>query len=225
MSPLRVLALIPARGGSKGVPQKNLRLLAGQSLVERAFRVAESSGVAKQIVLSTDSEEIAEHARSFGLEVPFLRPAELATDSAGMLGVVQHALEATPGEFDAVLLLQPTSPLRTSEHLRTGVAMLDGNDSVCTVNEVPRVFSPHYVLKEVDGLMMPFMDGPAVQRRQDVPPVYSREGTLYLTRTDVVRSGSLYGERCRGWVLPVEQSLSIDTEADWQEAERRLANR
>src|SRR5918999_4032681 len=122
-----VLALVPARGGSKGIPGKNLRLLGGRTLIEYAAAAARDSGVVDRAVLTTDSEEIAAIGRRAGLDVPFLRPASLAADDTPMQPVVEHALAALAEDGfvpDIVLLLQPTSPLRTPDHLRRAVAAL-----------------------------------------------------------------------------------------------------
>ncbi len=223
---MRVLGFIPARAGSKGLPGKNRRILGGMSLVERAFRVACESGVCDRIVTSTDDLAVMELARKIGLDVPFIRPAELSGDATPMIDVLQHgvsSLERTGYRPDVVLLLQPTSPLRTAQHLRDALALLEGHDSVCSVAEVPRTLSPHYVMKIEHGLLSSFLPaGRSVTRRQDAPPAYVREGTAYLVRRDVLMDqSSIYGSRCAP--LLVESALSIDTECDWQEAERLLA--
>jgi CMP-N,N'-diacetyllegionaminic acid synthase len=229
---LRVLGLIPARAGSKGVPGKNERVLAGRPLLERARDAATASGAIDRLVLSTDSESVAELGRSLGIEVPFMRPADLATDAAAMLPVVQHALRAL-GKVgyrpDAVALLQPTSPLRTGTRIAQAIELLAADEratSVVSVAPIPPHLSPHYAMRIDDGRLVSFLsEGVLITRRQDVPAAYFRDGTIYLTRTDVViASGDLYGDRCIPLVLPADEALSIDTEADWAEAERRLGS-
>lgn len=226
---MRALGLIPARGGSKGLPGKNIRPLVGRSLIERAFESALASGVLDRIVISTDEESIASEARRIGLEVPFMRPAEFARDESPMLDVALHALRAlSSGGYlpDMLVLLQPTSPLRTAEHIRRAVALVEGNDSVCTVVPVPKDLCPHYLMKiEDDGFLAYFMpDGPRFTRRQDVPQAYRRDGTLFVTRASVIREQrSFYGARCVPYVLSPGESMNIDTPDDWAEAERRLA--
>jgi CMP-N-acetylneuraminic acid synthetase len=227
-----VVAIVPARGGSKGVPGKNLRLLAGRPLIEYAARAAAASGVIDRIVLSTDSPEIADVGRRAGVEVPFLRPATLAADDTPMLPVLQHALDAlgrsgwTP---DIVVLLQPTSPLRTGLHICTAVTMLRDTraDSVVTVVELPRHLSPDYVMRIEGGRLVPFLsDGARVTRRQDARQAYSREGTVYACwRATIERFGSIYGEDCRPLQIAPDESLSIDSPADWDAAERLLVGR
>jgi CMP-N,N'-diacetyllegionaminic acid synthase len=228
---VRLLGLIPARGHSKGVPDKNLRLLAGQPLIKWTFDTAISSGVLDRVVLSTDDERIADIGRAMGLEVPFKRPAFLATDEAPMVDVVRHALaELDHAGYspDAVMLLQPTSPLRRPEHIRAACEALDGADSVCSVVNVPPALRPHYLMRiDEGGYLKHFLaEGAALSRRQDAPAAYSRDGTIYLVRRQVVlEERNLYGEKCVPLLIDLEDSLSIDEPADWTEAERRLTIR
>ena len=224
-----VLALVPARGGSKGVPDKNMRPLAGRTLLEYAAEAAVASGVIDRIVLSTDSERIAAEGRRAGLEVPFVRPAELARDDTPMLPVVEHALDVLEqGGWTAevIVLLQPTSPLRRPEHVRGAVQQLrdSGADSVVTVVELPRHFSPDYVMRMDKGRLKPFLaEGGGVIRRQDARPAFLRDGTVYAFWSRTVReTHSIYGLDCRPFVLSALDSMTIDTQDDWTEAERRL---
>ena len=228
----RVLGIVPARGGSKGVPGKNTRLLAGRPLIEYTARAARDSNVIDRMILSTDSEDIAEAGRRAGLEVPFMRPAALAEDDTPMLPVVQHAVAALSSEGwapEVVVLLQPTSPLRRPSHVRDAVTMLIETkaDSVVTVVELPRHLSPDYVMRIEAGVLQPFLpDGARVTRRQDARPAYSRDGTVYVCwRATLDRFGSIYGERCQPLIVSAADSLSIDSLDDWAEAERRLAER
>jgi len=224
-----VLGLVPARGGSKGVPGKNTRLLAGRPLLEYTAHAALASGVLGRAVLSTDSPEIAECGRRVGLEVPFLRPAALAADDTPMLPVIEHALDelrAGGWEPSTVVLLQPTSPLRTPAHIRAAVDLLHrtGADSVVSVVAVPRHLSPDYVMRIEEGRLLTFLpEGARVTRRQDARPAYVRDGTVYVFRPSTLkRFGSIYGADCRPLLLDPGESLSIDTPADWAAAERAL---
>jgi len=231
-APGGVLAIVPARGGSKGVPGKNLRPLAGRTLLDYVATAARDSGRIDKIVLSTDSEEIAEAGRRAGLDVPFIRPAALARDDTPMLPVLRHVLEEverggwTP---DYVVLLQPTSPLRRPLHIQNAVSTLieTGADSVVTVIELPKHLSPDYVMRIEDGHLRPFLpEGERITRRQDVRPAYSRDGTVYAFRRDTIdRFGSIYGDHCRPLVIDARDSLSIDTPEDWAAAERVLETR
>ena len=226
-----VLALVPARGGSKGVPGKNVKLLAGHSLLEYTARAARDSGVIDRIVLSTDSPEIADAGRRAGMEAPFMRPASLAADDTPMLPVIQHALAEivrSGWSPDIIVLLQPTSPLRRPDHVRDAVNLLRETDadSVVTVVEVPRHLSPDYVMRIDEGRLKPFLpDGAPITRRQDARPAYSRDGTVYaFHRATLERFGSIYGEDCRPLLIDANESLSIDSPSDWDEAARILTN-
>ena len=223
---------MPARGGSKGVPGKNLRTLAGRTLLDYTALAARHSGVIDRIVLSTDSADIADAGKRAGLEVPFMRPSALAQDDTPMLPVIQHAVEALAAggwTTDVVVLLQPTSPLRRPSHVRDAVAKLQETkaDSVVTVIELPRHLSPDYVMRIEDGVLRPFLaEGARVMRRQDARPAYSRDGTVYACwRATLEKWGNIYGEQCLPLILDAADSLSIDSPADWAEAERRLAER
>ena len=229
---MSTLAIVPARAGSKGVPGKNVRHLAGRTLLDYAATAARESGVIDRIILTTDSAEIAEIGRSAGLDVPFLRPSALALDDTPMLPVVRHALDYVVADGwtpQFVVLLQPTSPLRRPEHIQQALAILreSGADSVVSVVEVPKHLSPDYVMRIDGGLLRPFLpEGVLVTRRQDVRPAYCRDGTVYAFRRDVLeRFDSIYGEDCRPLVLDEGDSLSIDSPADWAAAERILLSR
>lgn len=226
---MKILGLIPARGGSQGVARKNITPLAGKSLVQRAFEVATESGELDRIILSTDDDEIAELGRRIGVEVPFLRPSELALDDTPMIDVALHALtflNKQDYQPDALLLLQPTAALRRAVHIRVALRLLADNDSVCTVVPLPKDVCPHFVMKiGSDGFLRHFMpDGPRYTRRQEVPQAYQRDGTIYLTKTKtLVEQRSFYGERCQPLVIDPSHSLNIDEPADWFAAEQRFS--
>ena len=228
---MQVLGIIPARGGSKGIPGKNLRLLAGRPLLAYAADAARASRRLTRIIVSTDDAAVAEAARGLAMEVPFMRPAELAGDTAPMLPVLQHAVRAMALQgfaADVVVLLQPTSPLRRAEHIDRAVDLLasTGADSVVTVVEVPHQFNPVSVLR-VDGeRLAPFLDGPFVTRRQDKPRVFARNGPAVLAvRTPVLQRGSLYGDDCRPLVMAPAESIDIDTPEDLAYVEFVLSQR
>src|SRR6266705_2151975 len=222
-----VLGLVPARGGSKGVPGKNVKPLAGHTLLEYTARSARESGVIDQIMLSTDSPEIADAGRRAGLEVPFMRPASLAADDTPMVAVIEHALAEMARRGwspDIIVLLQPTSPLRRPDHIRDAVNLLSETnaDSVVTVVELPRHLSPDYVMRIDEGRLKPFLpEGARVTRRQDARPAYSRDGTVYAFRRSTIEQlGGIYGNDCRPLLINTSDSLSIDSQADWDEAAR-----
>lgn len=219
----RVLALIPARGGSKGVPRKNIRMVGGRPLIEYTIEtVLATRHLFHRVVVTTDDLEIAEISRRAGAEVPFIRPAELATDTARSIEVVQHAtrfVEEQDGvRMDWIMLLQPTEPFRTAEDLAEAlrIARAEKCDSVISVVQV---FAVHPMLmKRIEnGRLEPWcVDEPEGTRRQDYKPeAYMRNGAVYLTRRDVVmEKGSLRGEVSRPYVMPPERSVSLDTELD-----------
>ncbi len=228
---MRIFGLIPARGGSKGIPGKNLRTLGGKSLVQRAWEAAKASGVVERVILSTDSEEIAAHGRSLGIDVPFIRPADIAQDNTPMIAVLKHLLEflrSTGDVPDAIVLLQPTAPLRLPEHLREAARLLqDGVDSVVSVTEVPQHFSPHFLMKITpDGSLTYFMpDGSTVKRRQDAPRAYSRNGIVYLFRvSSFEKYQDIYGEKSVPLLVPPEATINLDTLEDWERAEQHFAS-
>lgn len=225
----RVLGLIPARAGSKGIPGKNVRLLAGRPLIGYTIDAARQSKEIDRVILSTESEDIAEVGRQLGAEVPFLRPADLAQDDTPMLPVVEHAVAALEREGwtpDIIVLLQPTSPLRRPEHISRAMTLLRETraDSVVSVVRVPTELSPDYVMKIVDDRLEPFLsEGARVTRRQDARKAYSRDGTVYAFWRETLRKHrSIYGADCRPLEIPRPESVTLDTQDDWEEAERLI---
>jgi CMP-N-acetylneuraminic acid synthetase len=217
---VKVLGVIPARGGSKGIPQKTLAAVGGRPLLAYTADAAHGSARLTRVIVSTDDPRIAQAARELGLEIPFMRPAELAADATLMLPVLQHALDAMRAEgfaADAVVLLQPTSPLRRAAHVDAAIDLLaaTGADSVVTVVEVPHQFSPVSVMR-IDGeRLTPFLDGPPILRRQDKPRLFARNGPAELAvRAAVLDAGSLYGDDVRPLVMTAAESLDLDTPAD-----------
>jgi len=219
-----VFGVIPARGGSKGLPGKNLRVLGKLSLIGHAVASSRESSRLTRFIVSTDSPELADEARRHGAEVPFQRPAELASDQAGMVPVLQHAvrwLESTGARPDLVVTLQPTSPFRTGDDIdRTVAKVLDtGADSAQTVTEAG--YHPFF-MKTLDGdrTVALFADGHKYVRRQDAPPVYQPSGAVYVTRRDVLMNeGRVLGVDNRGIVQEFEAAVNIDTEWDFLLAE------
>lgn len=230
---MRTLILVPARGQSKGIPRKNLRLLAGRPLLEYTAETALAVRSAARRILSTDDDEIADVGRRCGLEVPFMRPAELARDETPTLPVVQHALawlEERGDRFDAVCLLQPTTPLRRPEDVDACIERLDqtGADAVVTVLPVPARHNPHWVyFQSADGALHLSTGGvDPISRRQDLPAAFHREGSVYVIRRDVVmEQNSLYGRHVVGVFVDPEESVDIDSFEDLDRASRLLAGR
>ncbi len=223
---MRVLGLIPARGGSKGIPRKNLALLRGKPLLAHAAIAALGASRLDAVVLSTDDPEIAEVGREHGLDVPFMRPTSLAEDDTPMLPVLQHAVQALENQartYDAICLLQPTSPLRSPAAIDACIDLLErsGADSVVTVCEVPHHHNPHWVYfgNPQSGLRLSTGEAQPIARRQELPPAYHREGSIYVTRRDVLMNlNSIYGARMLGFVVD-QASVNIDAPADLVRAE------
>ena len=228
---MRVLGVIPARGGSKGIARKNLAPLAGRPLLAYTADAVRASRRLTRTIVSTEDPEIAAAAQALSLEVPFLRPAALAADDTPMLPVVQQALAAMQSggdAYEAVVLLQPTSPLRRAEHIDAALDLLasTGADSVVTVVEVPHQFSPVSILRIEEGRLRPFQDGPTPTRRQDKPRFYARNGPAVIAvRAAVVAAGSLYGDDSRPLVMPMRDSHDIDSADDLELIELLLSRR
>jgi CMP-N-acetylneuraminic acid synthetase len=226
---MRVLGIVTARGGSKGVPGKNIRSLAGKPLIAWTAEAALGAKSLARVILTTDDERIADVGRRCGLEVPFMRPPELAADNTPTMPVLQHAitmLESAGDRYDAVCLLQPTHPLRPAGLIDGCIDLMtrSGADAVVTVLPVPHHFNPHWLYEQDSGGMLVLATGEAnpIPRRQELPPAYRREGSVYLTRCNVLMAGSLYGARLKGYPVDESQDLDIDTLEDWERAEAVL---
>lgn len=228
---MRILGLIPARGGSKGVPGKNIKMLGGKSLLAYTTQSALESSLLTKIVLSTDDVAIAEEGIRLGVDVPFLRPDDLAKDQTPTLPVINDALAfyAEQGEeFDAVCLLQPTSPFRPPGFIDRGISIFidSESDSLVSVLKVPDHLNPHWTfLPNSEGLLqIATGEKHLITRRQELPSAYFRDGSLYLTKSPVIRAGSLYGESLSYLVSDPEYYINIDTLEDWIKAERWVEN-
>jgi N-acylneuraminate cytidylyltransferase len=228
---MELLGIIPARGGSKGIPGKNIKMLGGRPLLEYAARAARSAGIFSHLILTTDSEEIAQTGRTCGIEVPFLRPPELARDETPMLPVLQHAVQWARNRGwapDAITILQPTAPFREAADLRAAFELLKSRpeyDSVVSVATVPEHYSPYFLMKIEGERLLPFMpDGLKITRRQDTPKAYSRTGDFYFTRVEtLMRENSIYGTNCLPFVVTHQHRVNLDTLEDWREAEQIAA--
>lgn len=225
--PPRTLGVTAARGGSKGIPRKNIKLLAGKPLIAHTITAALAAASLTRYLVSTDDTEIAAVARQWGAEVPFRRPAHLATDEAAQLDVLIHAVtwaeQQEQNRYDYVVVLQPTAPLRTTQDIENGLALLRDSGADAVVSIIPVVHGhPNFDMHRLaNNRMVPLHpDVEAGLRRQDCPPVYVRNGAIYAVRRDVlVGRRSLYGADCRPYIMPPERSANIDSPLDLDFAE------
>jgi CMP-N-acetylneuraminic acid synthetase len=230
---MRVLGIVTARGGSKGIPRKNVVLLLGKPLLAYTAEAALSAKRLTRVVLSTEDEEIAHIGRQCGLEVPFLRPSELANDDTPTIPVLQDVvrrLEERGECYESVLTLQPTNPLRLAKDIDGSIELLEesGADSVISFVDVGEKHPARMKFVSPDGRVSdpPFAEEFEGQRRQDLPKIYLREGSIYLTRRAILMEhNSVQGRDCRAWIIPQERYCNIDTPFDLFLAEQMLKYR
>jgi CMP-N-acetylneuraminic acid synthetase len=224
---MNILGVIPARGGSKSVPRKNLADLLGKPLIAYTIEAAKHSRRLSHYVVSSEDAEILAVAKELRAPAPFVRPQELASDQAPSLPVVQHAIremERMQGlTFDYVVLLQPTTPMRRAEDIDAALDKLiaTGADSVISVCDVG-AYHPARMRRIVDDRLveLPVKEPREMARRQDLPPVYIRNGAIYAARRDLVMiENSMVGDDCRAFVMPEERSVNIDGRLDLLMAE------
>jgi CMP-N,N'-diacetyllegionaminic acid synthase len=217
-----VLALIPARRGSKGVARKNLQDVGGTPLVGLAAVAAAAAASVDRVVVSTDDDEIAEAAAAHGAEAPFRRPAELSGDDVGDFPVLAHALgllrETDGYEPDVVVWLRPTSPLRTAEDVEDAVALLRETGADCVRSVCLAEHHPYWMKRLEGGRLLPYAPGADERshpRRQELPPVYRLNGAVDVVRTaSALAAGEMFPGDMRGYVMPVERSVDVDTPFD-----------
>lgn len=213
-----VLAIIPARGGSKGIPGKNIRPLLGKPLIAWTIEEARKSTYIDRLILSSDDPQIIDAAQACGCEVPFVRPAALARDDTPGIAPVIHAVQQLPG-YDYVALLQPTSPLRRAEDIDMCIRLcVEQNANSCvTVAEAEQHPNWMYTL-DAKGRMMPLLpDNDMYVRRQDLPPVYRLNGAVYVAKTDwLVAHNSFLADGVLASPMPQDRSIDIDSETDFQ---------
>lgn len=212
---LRVLAVIAARGGSKGVPRKNVRLVGGKPLIAWTIGAARKSRYIDRLVVSSDDPEIIETAKAWGCEAPFVRPAELARDETPGVDPVLHALEELPG-YGLVVLLQPTSPLRSVEDIDGCIDHCIAAGAKACVSVCEAEQSPYWMYSLGEGSRMsPLIEGASFARRQDLPAAYVLNGAVYVAGCEwLQRSRSFVTAETVAYVMPQERSLDIDTELD-----------
>ena len=225
----KVLAVIPARGDSKGIPRKNLYPLNGKPLIAYTIEAALKSKLLTRSIISTDSEEIAEVAEKFGGDVPFIRPNVLANDTASSIDVVKHAvkeLEKADGvRYNYAVLLQPTTPLRLSGDIDKVIQKLISTqcDTVITMVDVGAYHPARMYRIENDRLLGIMEESIAMRRRQDLPPIYIRSGDIYACKRNIIfNRNTMLGNDCRPLVIPSNRAVNIDTLEDLLFAEYLL---
>jgi len=227
---MKLIAIIPARAGSKGIPRKNLKLLGEKPLIQYTVEAALKVFESKDIIVSTDDNEIKVLCENLGLKVPFLRPSSLATDTAGTQEVLLHAIDFLEknGEFpDGICLLQPTSPFRKSQHVLEAIDIFKENpeiDMVVSVKETEA--NPYYVLFEenLEGFLKKSKKG-NFTRRQDVPKVWEINGAIYVIKVSSIKKKSISEfENVKKYSMEKKPSLDIDDLFDWKLAEQFLSD-
>lgn len=223
---MKILGLVPARGGSKGIPRKNIKLIAGKPLIAWTIETALKSSLLASVMVSTDDQEISELARGYGAQIPFMRPSELARDNTPGVDPVLHALEALP-EFDAVLLMQPTSPLRTVDDIDGCIRFAERTEAGCVVSVAEPGQHPHWMYRlDPEQHLQPFVAAKHVTSRQELPQIYVANGALYFARRDWLRSRRTFiAADTVGYIMPVERSVDLDSLLDWKLAELLLKER
>lgn len=224
---MKILGIIPARSGSKGVPGKNIKLLGNKPLIQFTIEAALASKSLHTVMVSTDGEDIANVCRSAGAEVPFIRPANLALDTTSSIDVVIHVLEyyrSLQDSFDAICLLQPTSPFRPTGFIDSCVQQfIDSQaDALISVLPVPHEYNPHWTFESKEGSYLKIATGESeiIKRRQDLPQAYFRDGSVYLTQSDIIlQQKSFLGQKTAFKVSDPARYVNIDTPDDWEKAE------
>jgi CMP-N,N'-diacetyllegionaminic acid synthase len=223
---VKKVGIIPARAGSKGISDKNKLVICGQPLISWTIQAAQMADSVDEIVVSTDDEEVAEIARALGVEVPFMRPPELAQDNTPMIDTVLHVLSLVEG-IDSVILLQPTSPMRTPADIDAIVelALVQRATSAVSVCETKGPINWNYTIQE-DGKLRPLLEGKKVHRRQDAQLTYSLNGALYYFEVPwILESKTFIDNETWPYIMPQERSIDIDSEFDWKIAEFLLSCR
>jgi len=226
----KILAVITARGGSKGIPGKNIKELGDKPLIVYSIDAIKKSKLVTHCIVSTDDEEIAAMCRKYGAEVPFMRPKELAEDSTPHLPVMQHAIifmEKKLGTiFDIAVIFQPTSPFRTTEDIDGTIQkLIDENaDSAVSLCEIESSMHPMKIKKLEEGTVLPYTIDETIVRRQDLPPAFKRSSAVYAILRDVIMKENrlCFDGKVVGYIVPTERSVDIDTPLDWIKAEWML---
>jgi CMP-N,N'-diacetyllegionaminic acid synthase len=225
---MKILAIIPARGGSKGVPNKNIKLFFDAPLLAYTFSAAKQSRLLSKIILSSEDDLIIGVAKSIGLEVPFVRPNYLSNDYSSSIDVVKHSIEFFEEKginFDAICLLQITSPFREKGFIDRAIEKFisTNSDALISVQKVPHEHNPHWVFEQNESGLLSISTGEKqiIKRRQELPDAYFRDGSIYITKIEAIKQGSFFGERLSFIESDNELYANIDTLDDWKKAEEK----
>ena len=230
---MKIFALIPARSGSKGIPGKNIKMLGGKPLISYTIQAGLKCSELADIIVSTNDEEIAQISKDAGASVPFLRPANLATDESPTIDTVIHAVHFLENQnefYDAICLLQPTCPFRSQEEISQAIRHFkdSGADSLMSVREVPHQYNPHWVFEHKPNspyLRIATGESQIISRRQNLPKAYFRDGSVYIAKTQLIKAHhSLYGNKIAYFLNQQSIYLNLDTPSDWDRAEQLIKN-
>ena len=231
---LEFLGIITARGGSKGIPRKNIKKLAGKPLIQYTFDAVNESKLLNRCIVSSDSEEIVEYSKNQSIEAPFLRPNKLSTDDALSIDVVIHAVNFLSIQEnyspDYIITLQPTSPLRTGIDIDKAIQLISDNpeaDSLVSVIEVPHNFTPQSIMDFDGKYLQHYIKEEIIMRRQEKPIFYGRNGAaIYITNYNLlINEKRIIGKKCLPYFMPKERSIDIDDYTDWIIAELLIRNK
>lgn len=217
----KILALITARGGSKGIPRKNIKLLANIPLICWTIEVANKSKYIDRLILSSDDDEIISIAQESGCDVPFVRPSELASDTTPSMDVILHALSKLESDsFDYLLLLQPTSPFRNNSHIDNMIESFFKEDAKIMVSISKLKKHPYFMYEISHGFLKPICKAHKITRRQDMPSSYQYNGAMYMADIEFLKTvKNFHTDETKGFVMDDLVSLDIDDELDWVYAE------
>lgn len=225
----KILGVIVARGGSKGIPRKNIKELNGKPLIVYTIAAAKASQYLTSVILSTNDEETAQVSRDAGMDVPFLRPEELAQDTSSALSVIQHAVQWMKDnrgeEYDYVMILQPTSPLRLPEDIDACIQKIVDTEADSVMSMVELVdFSVKKLKKIENDVIVPLLEeeGKSSAQRDTLEKLYKRNAAIYLTKTECIQNNDLFGKISRPYVMPAERSVDINHPFDFLMAETIL---
>ena len=221
----KIIAVIPARSGSKGLKDKNIKDLCGKPLIAYTIDAAKNSDIFDKIIVSTDSQKYADISKQFGAEVPFLRSEENSNDKAGSWDVVKEVLSKLDEKYDIVILLQPTSPLRTSQHIKDAIKLFfeKDADTVCSVCETPHpMFWCNTLNKNLS--MKNFIKKEYQKRRQELPKSYTLNGAIYICKTKYIDNLDFYSNKSFAYVMNKNSSIDIDENLDFQLCELIIKN-